>query len=251
MKEEEIRKIIKLISNISKEFGISDAFYVGGYPRTIAMDLPLSDISDMDIATASVGKANQLAGFVAEKYKNKNTKIHHRTMTTTLSVNDIEIDFQGPMENDYVLEYLHENNIETTPLAINIFGRDFTINSLAIPVNRNDILIDLTEQGIKDIKRKVISSIIPPEKCVPKNLLMITRAIRFAAKYEFDIEDKLWQEMKNNVDKLIKNISINRLAIEYLVLSKYDTKNMLLQLGLDFLSSEKKIIEFANKHKKE
>jgi tRNA nucleotidyltransferase/poly(A) polymerase len=128
--------------------------------------------------------------------------------------------------------------VETTPLSLNIYDRDFTMNSLAIPFGGNQIM-DVTGRGVSDIKHKIVSSILPPYMSVPGDPLMITRAIRFSVKFGFGIEKQLWQAMKDNRGSL-KSLSPERLAIEAYVLSKYpQSKRILVLLGLqDLLDDE-------------
>jgi len=234
-KAEDIGKVVKLVGEVARRNGVSDAFFVGGYPRTIAMGEPLSEVHDLDLATASVGKAAQLAGLVAEASGDGGYEILHRTMSVRLTVLGLEMDFQGPMENDAVLPFLHEAGIEASPLARNIYSRDFTINSLAMPVTE-PILIDLTRRAMRDIEEERIASVMPPEKSVPGNPLMITRAIRFSYKYGFEIEPGLWKAMRASAGRLRKALSPERLAIEALVLSKYKPMEALVDLGMEWLA---------------
>jgi hypothetical protein len=161
-------------------------------------------------------------------------------MTVRLEINGVEIDFQGPSAHEKVLPTLHMWGVEPTPIAMNIFDRDFTINALAIPIGSNQV-VDLTKRGMDDIDEKRIASILPPEDVVSRNPLMITRAVRFAYKYDYTIDGKLWHAMKTNVDKLKEDISPERLAIEAFVLSKHDVGDMLDELGLEYMHGPKMV----------
>lgn len=229
-----IGKVIDLLRGIADEYGISDAYFVGGYPRTIAMGLPLSDVKDMDVASASPQKAAQLAGFVSEKVRDA-FRIKHRSMTVTMDVFGIEVDFQAPGSHEDTLPYIHLAGLDPSPISKNIFDRDFTINSLAIPLGSNEI-IDLTRRGMADIEDRIVASIIPADQAVPKNPLMITRAVRFARRYNFKIDAPLWEAMVANVGELRKQISPKRLAIEAFILSKLDAQDMLREAGLEYLA---------------
>jgi tRNA nucleotidyltransferase/poly(A) polymerase len=241
MNEKKMEELLGLVERVATEHGIGDAFYVGGYPRAVVMRSPAADVNDLDVATASMGKATQLAGLVAAEVEGAAHETLHSTMTVRLWIKGEEMDFQGPMPTDETVPHIREADIEVTPLAKNIFGRDFTVNSLAIPVRRRDIVLDLTRRAVDDINDGVIASILPPGEAVPSNPLMITRAVRFAAKYGFRIEDELWSAMKENIGALREQIKPERLAIEAFSLSKHDTGDMLGELGLDDLASEEMI----------
>lgn len=236
MTEADLKRAISSITLAASQAGIKDAFFVGGYPRSMAMGFPLSDVHDLDIATASVGKASTLAGLVEEDLK-ASSELLHRTMSIRLVSGDLEMDFQGPMDDPEVAEYLHGIGVSPTPLVRNIYARDFTINSLAILAVEPHILIDVTGRASKDIKSKQIASIMDPASAVPKNPLIITRALRFSKKYGFKIEEDLWSQMKKNAGTLGKKIGSERLAIEAFVLSEYDVSKELASLGLGKMSS--------------
>jgi tRNA nucleotidyltransferase/poly(A) polymerase len=231
---DQIQHVISLLQEICARNGMSDVFFIGGYPRSIAMGTGLDDVKDLDIASGTPEKASQLAGLAASEAGAQKYKLHHRTPAITIDIGGVEIDFQGATEHEDARQFLHMWGIDATPISMNVFDRDFTMNSLAIPIGSNNIL-DLTRRGMADIDKEMISSILPPDFVVPRDPLMITRGVRFAYKYNFTIEDGLWKAMKDNVAELERKISPERLAIESFVLSKYDAGDMLDELGLKYL----------------
>jgi len=235
MKPEEISKVVKLIEQAAKLNGIKDAFFIGGYPRTLAMGAPLSDVHDIDVGTSHPSHAALLAGILTEKTGGM-AEIRHRSGATTVNLGFTEVDFQGPAAHETTLPYLHANDIEVTPLSMNIFDRDFTINSLAIPINGKMEILDLTEKGVRDIQNGRVATILPAEQVVAKDPILITRAIRFAHKYGFSIDGKLWEAMKKHAPELKEKISPERLMIEAEVLSKYNVRKTLEELGLEYLN---------------
>lgn len=238
---QELQQTISLIAETAHKVGVDDAYLVGGYPRSLAMGLPLSDVHDLDVASGRPGRAKELAGFVAEAGKANDYHQHHRTNTVTITIGNVEIDFQGSEVHDRVAPYVRLWGIEETPLSYNIFDRDFTMNSLAIKVGGTEIQ-DITGRGIADINAKKVVSIIPPDVSVEHDPLMITRAIRMACKYGFQIEPALWKAMKANARKLENSLSVERLAVEAFVLSKYPkAKEMIEALGITYLEGPKLI----------
>lgn len=230
-----IEKAISTIERIAREHGIKDAFFIGGYPRAMAMGLPLDEVHDLDIASSSPEDASLLAGLVAEEMKAEIVN-RHRSRAITLKAKGLEMDFQGPASHQDVAPYLNAWGIQSNPLSMNIFDRDFTINSLMIPLGSKEV-IDLTGRGIRDIENSVIASILPADEAVSKNPLMITRAIRFAYRYGFKIAGDLWKAMQKYAPLLKQKMSPERLAIEAYVLSKYKADKTLASLGLKYLAS--------------
>ena len=231
---EQIAAVVEMVDEICARNGIMDAFYVGGFPRSIAMGFGLKDVKDLDVASGTNDKAVLLAGLVAEEGKADYYKIRHRSGTVRIEVNGVEMDFQSPGAHEEVLPFMHMWGIETDPISQNIFDRDFTINALAMPTNSNEIM-DITRRGLADIEDQKIASILPADFAVPRNPLMITRAIKFAYKYDYRVDGALWAAMQKNVDKLRNSLSPERLAIEAYVLSRYDCGDMLEDLGMDYM----------------
>jgi tRNA nucleotidyltransferase/poly(A) polymerase len=241
---QEISGSIDLIQEVAKKYGHDDVYFVGGYPRTIAMGLPIGDVHDLDVASGRPGRSKELAGFFAEASRANELHQHHRTTAVTVTVGDLEIDFQGSEDHEHVAPYVRLWGVEETPIALNIFDRDFTMNSLAIKIGGNEIL-DMTKRGLKDISQKVVACIIPPEIKVPEDPLLITRAIRMSAKYGFTIDKDLWKAMKKNSGLLERRLSPHRIAIEAYVLSKYpETKVLIEMLGIKYLEAPE-IIEMG------
>lgn len=235
-KPEQIAAVVDLVDEVCARNGIMDAFYVGGFPRSIAMGFGLKDVKDLDVASGTSDKAVLLAGLVAEAGNADYYKILHRSGTVRIEVNGVEMDFQSAGAHEEVLPFMHMWGIEADPIAQNIFDRDFTINALAMPTDSNEIL-DITRRGMADIEDQKIASILPADFAVPRNPLMITRAVKFAYKYDYRIDGPLWSAMKENADLIRNNLSPRRLAIEAYVLSKYDCGDMLEELGIEYMRS--------------
>jgi len=238
MSPREIVNTIGLIEDVVEQYGVLDAYFVGGYPRTLAMGLPLTEVHDIDVATGRPGRASQLAGLVASEGDADDVHRHHRTSAITVTMGNVEVDFQGAEPHEDVRPYVRLAGVEETPITLNIFDRDFTMNALAIKVGTTQI-IDYTKRAMPDIERKMVVSVIPADVSVPNDPLMITRGIRMAAKFGFRIDNDLWKAMRKNVRRLPKELSRERLAIEAYILSKYpQAREYMDTLGIEYLEEE-------------
>ena len=91
----------------------------------------------------------------------------------------------------------------------NVFGtsaedaqrRDLTINGLFYDVQRGRV-IDFVGSGLDDLNGQLIRSIGDPEIRLREDPVRILRAIRFAARFGFDIERTTWEAMKAAVAEL-------------------------------------------------
>ena len=90
--------------------------------------------------------------------------------------------------------------------------RDFNINSMGLDKNLD--IVDFNN-GLEDIENGVINTVGDPNKRFQEDYLRMLRAVRFAAKLDFEIEEKVKIAIKNNADK-IKNVAPERLFKELL-----------------------------------
>jgi tRNA nucleotidyltransferase/poly(A) polymerase len=92
--------------------------------------------------------------------------------------------------------------------------RDFTINALFLRLSDMKI-IDLTSQGINDIKNKIIrvTDISNPEIIFKQDPLRILRAVRQSLQLGFRIESKTYSAMKKSISR-IKIVSPERIRDE-------------------------------------
>lgn len=71
--------------------------------------------------------------------------------------------------------------------------RDFTINGLFYDLETFSVLDYVG--GIEDLENRVIRSIGDPDARIPEDPVRILRAVKFAARLGFTVEDQLWQSM--------------------------------------------------------
>ena len=94
------------------------------------------------------------------------------------------------------------------PLEIDLMRRDFTINSMVISLDGT--LID-PFGGLEDLKKKTIKMVNP--EAFKDDPLRMMRAIQFASRFEFIIEESTWEAILAN-SETIKEISGERILIE-------------------------------------
>lgn len=112
--------------------------------------------------------------------------------------------------------------------------RDFTMNSLAYSVSKNEI-IDLYA-GQKDIKDKIIRTVGNPTDRFKEDGLRILRAIRLSTELGFEIESETEKAILENA-KLLKNISKERIRDELnkIIMSDRPMDGVIMLKKLDLL----------------
>lgn len=107
----------------------------------------------------------------------------------------------------------HIDTEEGTPLS-DACRRDYTINALFFNINTRK-LEDFVG-GIQDIKNKIIRTPIEPEKTFTDDPIRIIRGFRFAAKYDFKIDENVLEAIPKMKDMFRSSISRDRLSQELL-----------------------------------
>ena len=108
--------------------------------------------------------------------------------------------------------------------------RDFWINALAKDIDTGEV-IDVARKGMTDIKNKEIRMISPV--AFEEDPLRMLRAVQFAARFNFVIEDETFKEIKRNA-RSIQSVSAERFNEEF---RKMFTKADKPSVGVKYLFS--------------
>ncbi len=81
--------------------------------------------------------------------------------------------------------------------------RDFTVNGLFLDPLRN-VILDYVG-GIDDLERNMLRTIGDPKKRMAEDPVRILRAIKFATRLGFRIEDRTWEAMIANAPRLARS----------------------------------------------
>jgi len=136
---------------------------------------------------------------------------------------------------------------EVTPGTIedDAFRRDFTTNSLMMNLTTGEIL-DITGLGKADIKSGIIRTTSNPDEIFGQDALRMFRAIRFATKYDWQIDPKTWEGIKNNLNNL-SNTSMERVRdeLDKILLTKNPTRGIRLLRDSGLLPHVAKELQLA------
>lgn len=203
------KEIFKLIKEISAENNLK-TYVIGGFVR----DFLLKRKSPKDIDIVTIGSGIDLAEKVAKKLP-KATKISvfKNFGTAMFKIDDTELEFVGARRESYQ-ENSRKPFVENGSLQDDQNRRDFTINALAISLNKEDFgeLLD-PFGGFEDLQNKCIKTPLNPDITYSDDPLRMLRAIRFASQLNFNIDEESFEAIKRNKDRL-KIISGERICQE-------------------------------------
>lgn len=202
-------KIFEVITLASDELNLK-SYVIGGFVR----DMLLQRDFKKDIDIVAVGSGIELALKVSEMLPKKpKVQVFKTYGTAMLRFEDTEIEFVGARKESYQLESRNPV-VENGTLEDDQNRRDFTINALALSLNREDFgqLLDPFD-GLADLGHKIIRTPLDPDITFSDDPLRMMRAIRFAAQLNFDITETAFDSIRRNSDR-IRIISGERIVDE-------------------------------------
>ncbi|RCT55208.1 CCA tRNA nucleotidyltransferase [Winogradskyella sp. KYW1333] len=201
--------IFKIISDAAQDLSM-DSYVIGGFVRDYFLNK--GDAKDIDIV--AIGSGIELAEKVSEKLDKKTkVKIFKTYGTAMLRYDDIEIEFVGARKESYN-EDSRNPIVENGTLEDDQNRRDFTINALALNLDKNNFgnLLD-PFSGLSDLEKGIIKTPLDPDITYSDDPLRMMRAIRFATQLKFKIEDASLNAITKNKDR-IEIITKERIVVE-------------------------------------
>ena len=203
-------KIFKIISQVAYDRGQS-VYVVGGYVR----DLLLGRKSPTDIDFVTESSGIELAQAIAKSI-NPETKVSiFKTYGTAMfRYENLELEFVGARKESYSADSRNPQ-VEQGTLEDDQKRRDFTVNAMAISLNKDNFgeLID-PFNGMEDMEQKILRTPLEPVQTYSDDPLRMMRAIRFASTLGFSIEQKSLEAIEKEA-KRIEIITVERIMVEF------------------------------------
>ncbi|MBI2620075.1 MAG: HD domain-containing protein [Ignavibacteriales bacterium] len=188
------------------------AFVVGGYVRDLLLG---REVKDMDILVLGQGIA--FAERVAKALHRTNLATFPKFGTAMLQLDDGKIEFVGARKESYTKDS-RKPVVETGTLDEDLSRRDFTVNAVAVSLNR-ETWGDVTDpfKGREDLKKKLLRTPLDPEETFDDDPLRVMRAMRFAAQLDFEVAPAILRAARTMRQRL-SIVSQERISEEILKL---------------------------------
>ena len=200
--------IFHQIGQAADQLGV-DCYVVGGYVRDLFLERPSQDID-----CVVVGSGIELAQTLGHSLgRGAHVSVFRHFGTAQLKWHGAEVEFVGARRESYS----HDSRkpiVEDGTLEDDLLRRDFTINALAVCLNRDRFgqLIDRFD-GLLDLEDGIIATPLDPDTTFSDDPLRMMRCIRFATQLNFQIEDETQQALARNAER-IRIISQERIIDE-------------------------------------
>lgn len=202
------KEIFHKISAAADSLGV-ECYVVGGYVRDLFLERPSNDI-DVVVVGSGIEVADALRKSLGKK---AHISVFRNFGTAQVKFKDQEVEFVGARKESYT-RGSRKPIVEDGTLEDDQNRRDFTINALAVCLNKDRFgeLVDPFD-GVYDMEDGIIRTPLDPDITFSDDPLRMMRCIRFATQLNFYIEDETFEALERNAER-IKIISGERVEEE-------------------------------------
>lgn len=182
-----------------------EAYLVGGCVRDLYVELKPKDF---DVATSAtpeqIHRLFRNSRIIGRRFKLVHVYYGQKNIETSTfrtaprQAQSGDADETGDGDADLLIT--HDN--EWGSIEDDARRRDFTVNGLFYDIQDRNI-VDFVD-GLNDLDAGVIRTIGVPAVRFQEDPVRMIRAIKFAARLDFKIEDETWQALLDNVEEIVK-----------------------------------------------
>lgn len=199
-----IKDILLEVKRLAKDNGLSEPYIVGGLPRDKILNR-INKVEDIDL-TSGDASIHKLAELTSQHFKVNPIRFpdgHYQ-----LYINKIKYDFSSNYNSPDAEYFLNKAGVKNpSPMLLELFSRDFTCNTLIIPLALRKI-VDPTGLALDDIKNKIIRTPLPPRITLRDDPKRVVRVIYLAAKLGFNVEKDIITWVKAHHDQIKEEVSV-------------------------------------------
>lgn len=201
--------LFRQIGSAADRLGM-ECYVVGGYVRDLFLERPSKDI-DCLVVGSGIQVAEELQSMLG---RGAHVSVFRNFGTAQLKYKGQEVEFVGARRESYSRDS-RKPIVEDGTLDDDLDRRDFTINALAVCLNRERFgqLVDRFD-GVLDLEDGIIATPLDPDITFSDDPLRMMRCIRFATQLNFQIEDATEEALARNAER-ISIISQERIIDEF------------------------------------
>ncbi|MGN6568859.1 MAG: CCA tRNA nucleotidyltransferase [Flavipsychrobacter sp.] len=201
-------KLFEHIADVAAGLKVN-CYVIGGFVRDKLLGRP-----DKDIDIVCTGDGIALAHAVAASLASRPSVNFFKTFgTAQFKYKDFDVEFVGARKESYQ-NHSRKPEVSVGTIEDDQKRRDFTVNTLAISLNKNNYgkLVD-PFNGITDLNNKILRTPLDPDITFSDDPLRMMRGIRFATQLGFSLEKETWDAINRNKER-IKIVSQERITDE-------------------------------------
>ncbi|MBD3224294.1 MAG: HD domain-containing protein [Caldithrix sp.] len=249
----ETKELFQKLSMLAAEIDY-DIYVVGGYVRDLQLGSPGKDIDFVVI-----GDAMRFADYLKKNLQISNLVQYQRFGTFMMTYAGYQLEFVNARKESYE-DTSRKPQTQQADLYTDLSRRDFTINTLAMDISKEKYgeIIDVYD-GIRDLKHGIIRTPLQPEQTFYDDPLRMMRAVRFATRFGFQIDSKIFEAIRKENERL-SIVSQERITEEFnkILMANQPSRGLhlldeteLLQVFLPEMAAMKGVEQKKNFHHKD
>ena len=190
-------KIFHLLSSTADSLGV-ECYVVGGYVRDMLLKRPSKDI-DVVVVGSGIDMAEAFAKTLG---KGAHLSVFRNFGTAQVKWKGQEVEFVGARKESYE-RGSRKPIVEDGTLEDDLSRRDFTINALAVCLNKDRFgeMVDMFG-GVQDLEDGLIITPLDPDITFSDDPLRMMRCVRFATQLKFHIADETFEALERNRERI-------------------------------------------------